>query len=117
MDIHVVLNLFHIVLVAPFFLWIGASRASLPDQAFTVCFMLGLFVTIYHAYKAYIRLSTMSIFVWVNVLHFLWVGPLLMFIGANKKETPRPAFELMLITGFAALGYHLYELAIHNDFM
>ncbi len=116
-DIHVIVNLFHIVLVVPFFLWVGISRGTLPEGTFTACFMLGLFVTLYHGYKAWIRLSQKSNYLWVNLVHMLWVGPLLMYIGAKKKEAPRPAYELLLLTAFAALGYHLYELAAYHDFM
>jgi hypothetical protein len=34
-----------------------------------------------------------------------------------KKDTPRPAYELLLLTAFAAFGYHLYELAAYSDFL
>lgn len=54
---------------------------------------------------------------WVNLIHFLWIGPLILYIGAYKKETPRPAYELLLLTTFGALGYHLYELATQYDFL
>jgi hypothetical protein len=53
----------------------------------------------------------------VNLIHALWIGPLLLYIGAKKKETPRPAYELLLLTAFGALGYHMYELAAHYDFL
>lgn len=117
MDTRVLLNLFHILLVVPFFLWVGVSRGTLPDGTFITCLVLGLIVFLYHGFKAWIRLQQKSGLVWINLVHFLWVGPLLMYIGAKKKEAPRPAYELLLLTGFAALGYHLYELAAHYDFM
>ncbi len=117
MDVHVVINLFHILIVAPFLIWVGVSRGQLPDGVFSVLVGLGLFVTLYHAYKAYTRLVAKSGYAWVNLIHALWIGPLLFYIGANKKETPRAAFELLLLTGFAALGYHMYELAAHYDIL
>lgn len=117
MDYHVLLNLFHILLVVPFFLWVGISRGTLPDGVFTTCLILGLIVFLYHGYKTFVRLQLKSSLVWINLVHFLWVGPLLLYIGAKKKDAPRPAYELLLLTGFAALGYHLYELATHYDFM
>jgi hypothetical protein len=117
MDIHVLLSLFHILLVVPFFLWVGVSRGTLPEGAFTACFIIGLFLVVYHAVKAWIRFQKQSSYLWVNLIHALWIGPLLMYIGARKKDAPRPAYELLLLTGFAALGYHLYELATHYDFL
>ncbi len=117
MDVHVILNLFHIVLVAPFLIWVGISRGNMPEWVFNMLTILGIVLVIYHGYKAYIRFVKQSNYVWVNLIHALWIGPLLFYIGANKKQTQRPAFELLLLTAFSALGYHLYELAAHMDFL
>ena len=117
MDAHVLVNLFHILLVAPFLLWVGISRGNLPDGVFIGLIVLGIIVTLYHAFKAYRRLVAGSGYAWVNIIHALWIGPLLLFIGSKKREGHRPAYELLLLTAFGALGYHLYELAAHYDFL
>lgn len=117
MDTHVILNIFHILIVAPFLIWVGVSRGSLPDGVFTSLIVLGIVITLYHAYKAYNRYVAGSSYIWVNLIHALWVGPLMFYIGVQKKDTPRSAFELMLLTAFGALGYHLYSLASHYDFL
>ncbi len=117
MDARVILNLFHIFLVAPFLIWVGVSRSSLPDGVFIALLILGIIVTLYHSYKAFNRLMNNSAYAWVNILHALWIGPLLLYLGAKKKDAPRPAFELLLLTAFGALGYHLYELAAHYDYL
>lgn len=111
LDGHAYLNLFHIFLVVPFFLWVGIARANLPIPVFWVLVGLGILLAIYHGYKAVIRYMNESPMIWVNLIHALWVGPLLFYIGFNKKDTPRPAYELLLLTAFGALGYHLYEFA------
>ena len=117
MDSHVIINLFHILLVAPFLLWVGISRGDLPDGVFISLIVLGIVVALYHAFKAYCRIMGGSGYAWVNLIHALWIGPLLLFIGAKKREGPRAAYELLLLTAFGALGYHLYELAAHYDFL
>ncbi len=117
MDTHVILNIFHIMLVAPFLIWVGISRDRLPEGVFTALIVLGIVLTLYHGFKAYNRLVAKSSYVWVNLIHALWVGPLLFYVGVNKKETPRSAFELVLLTAFGALGYHMYGLAAHYDFL
>lgn len=114
MDTHVLINLFHILLVVPFFLWVGISRAGLPIAAYWVLVGLGLILIIYHGYKAYLRYTQGSNMIWVNLIHALWIGPLLLYIGLKKKDTERPAYELLLLTTFGALGYHLYELAAYT---
>ena len=115
MDAHVIINLFHIFIAAPFLLWIGIARSSIPDQVFMLLIGLGIFMIIYHGYKAYVKYFKGSNSIWVNVIHVVWVAPLLIYIGANKKETMRPAYELVLLTAFGALGYHLYELAAYTN--
>jgi hypothetical protein len=47
---------------------------------------------------------------WVNLIHILLVGPLLVYIGYNSEKTHRLYFELLLMLGFAAIGYHGYYL-------
>ncbi len=117
MDAHLLVNLFHILLVVPFLLWVGISRGSGPDGVYIACLLLGILVTLYHGYKAWVRFGLKSSYVWVNLIHMLWIGPLLIYIGAKKKEAPRAAYELLLLTAFGALGYHLYEMAAHFDYL
>jgi len=117
MDSHILINLFHILLVAPFLIWVGISRGVVPDWVFTVLLTLGGILILYQGYKSYIRLVQGSTYVWVNLLHVLWIGPLLVYIGYKQKTTPRPAYELLLLTAFGAFGYHLYSLASEYDFM
>jgi hypothetical protein len=116
MDARVILNLFHILAVAPLFLWVGISRTTIPTWVYGLLFFLGLVLVVYHGYKAYVRILQKSTYAWVNLVHALIVGPLLLYIGAMKKDTPRAAYEGLLLVGFAALGYHLYELAMYHDF-
>jgi len=59
-----------------------------------------------------IRARVLSPNLWINVIHVLFVAPLLVYIGFMAKNTPRPAYELLAMVGFAALGYHLYSLIL-----
>jgi hypothetical protein len=38
------------------------------------------------------------------------VGPILIYIGYNREKTSRKYFEILLMLGFAAIGYHGYYL-------
>jgi hypothetical protein len=117
MDGRVVLNIFHILLVAPFLLWIGIARGNIPGEVYTALIVIAILLFLYHGYKAYIRWIQKSENLWVNLIHVVWLAPLLFYIGVNKKETPRSSYELLLFTAFGALGYHLYELATRYDFL
>jgi hypothetical protein len=110
MDTHILLALFHILGVVPFFLYVGFQRSAIDNIVYTVLLTLGVIITFYHGYKAWIRYSAASPYLYVNLIHLLIVGPLLIYIGAKGKDTPRYAYELLLMIAFAAGGYHLYNL-------
>jgi uncharacterized protein with PQ loop repeat len=43
------------------------------------------------------------------------IASLLLWIGYYGKNTGRIAFEMLLMLGFSALGYHLYSLFIMTN--
>lgn len=110
MDTHLLLSLFHIFGVVPFFLYIALSRASTSYTVYKIAFVVGLVITLYHGYKSFLKWKAGSQSLWVNLLHVLFVGPLLIYIGLNEQQTPRAAYELLAIAGFGAGGYHIYNL-------
>jgi len=119
-DPHMILAIFHILFVAPLFFLIAFFRSDMPVWAFRTLFVLGLFILVYHGYKFFVKLAKHSMSAWVNAIHILVAAPLLIYIGLEQKETPRAAYEIALMVGFAALGYHLYNLiymlnTVHTD--
>ena len=112
MDAHLILALFHIALVVPLFLYVGFQRAASPEWIYNLLFGLGLFVLAYHGVKAGIRLMSKSMGAWINLIHVLIVAPLMIYIGYNGKKTGRPAYEMLLMVAFAALGYHLTSIIV-----
>jgi len=63
-------------------------------------------------YRAYTKIRAGSSSLWVNIIHMILVAPVLLWIGYYGKETSRAAFELVLLLGFSALGYHIYSLML-----
>ncbi len=110
MNPHIVLSTFHIIVVVPFFLYVAFSRAANPEWIYNVLLGLGLFLFAYLAFKAAARFIARSPYIWVNLIHALLIAPLLIVIGLYGKKTPRAGYELLLLTAFAALGYHMYSL-------
>jgi len=115
MDTHTLVNILHILIIVPFFLYVGIIKTDIHESVFTLLMVLGLLITLYHGYKLMIRLQLKSGLAWINAIHVLFVGPLLFYIGYKNKDTPRSAFELLLLIAFAAGGYHLYELASYTS--
>jgi hypothetical protein len=112
MDKYFLVVIFHVAVLAPFLLWVGFNRAATPEWVYNVMLGSGLLVLLYHGYKAIGRLASKSPVVWVNLIHVLVVAPLLLWIGYNGKKTERPAYDMLLMIAFAALGFHLYKLIV-----
>ena len=110
MDPHIVLSIFHLLFVAPLFLGVGFMRAATPQWIYWLLVGLGLVIFVYHGFKAWQRWRAGSSYLWVNLVHVALVAPLLVFVGAQQKETPRYGYELMAMVGFAVAGYHIYSL-------
>ena len=109
MNKHLFVRVFHIVIVGALFLYVGIKQTEIPKFLFPVLLALGTGIVLYHAYKAFVHLQHTKSY-WVNLIHILLVGPLLIFIGYNREETPRMYFEMLLMTCFAVIGYHGYYL-------
>jgi hypothetical protein len=109
---HIGLSLFHIFIVSPFFIYVAFVRGQLMPWVFTILQVMGLLVLLYHAYKILVKWRAHSLTVWVNVIHVLAVAPLVIYIGCMAYDTPRWAFEVLAMLGFAALGYHIYSIII-----
>ena len=102
--------LFHIAFVTPLFLTVGFLRTGIPEWFYTILLILGATLFIYHGYKLMLRWKMHSNYAWVNAIHVAFIAARLIYIGYHKKETPRFAYELLLMLGFAALGYHTYSM-------
>ena len=99
-------NLFHILFVGTLFLYVGINKTNIPLVIFPILQYLGILIIIIHSYKAYSNNKN----AWINYFHILFIGPLLIIIGVNGKDTSRKYFELLLMAGFSAIGYHGYYL-------
>ena len=109
MNLYKVVHLFHILIVGSLFLYIGINREKINKIIFKIIFYLGIVIILYHMYKllGYLKANKG---IWVNLIHILIVGPLLIYIGYYEEKTARLYFELLLMLGFASIGYHLYYL-------
>ncbi len=107
---HIIVAIFHIFLVVPLFLFVGMKRTAVADEIYQGLLVMGAFVLGYHLWRLSVKFRSQVSGQWVNLIHAVLIAPLLIYIGANKKETPRFAYELLLMSGFGALGYHLITL-------
>lgn len=111
MNIRLLLQLFHIFFVGSLFLYVGINKTNISEFLFNILLFLGIIIIFYHLYKVYYNINIGKSF-WINIIHILVIGPLLFYIGYKGKNTERLYFELLLMLGFASIGYHLYYLVI-----
>ena len=99
----------HALLIGPALIFIALRPDALPDSAYTALMVLGVFLLGYHAYRAYSKLRV-DASAWVNWIHIFLVAPLLILIGYLKKDAASRYFDMLLMLGAAATGYHAVYL-------
>jgi len=109
-SIHVYISLIHIFLIVPALLAVAFFRSENPDWVYNSLVATGLVVMLYHGYKAFLALMKQTGRAWLYLIHSLLFAPLLLYIGINQKNTPRAAYEMLAMVGFAGLGYHLWSV-------
>ena len=102
---------FHVLVVSALFLYVGIYRNTIFPWMYPVLLGLGVAIVAYHLYKLWIKHGVNG---WVNWIHIFLIGPLLIYIGYNREKTARFLYEIILMLGFASLGYHGYYLVSHN---
>jgi len=107
--------LFHICIVGLLFLYIGFARDQVPEFVFHVLGVLAAFMMLYHLYLAYFKLKDNKS-AWIHWIHILLVAPLLFLLAYLKKDAHRRYFEMLLMLGFAAVGYNTLSLIRDNIF-
>jgi hypothetical protein len=53
----------------------------------------------------------------VNLVHVGLVAPLLLWTGYHGKKTERPAYDMLLLLAFGALGYHTYKAIVLTELL
>jgi len=109
MEIETYVHLFHILIVGSLFLYVGITRNKIPSLMYPILLGLGVIIIFYHCFKVYNYIKLGKSY-WVNLIHVFIVGPLLVYIGYNRENTARLYFEILLMLGFASIGYHGYYL-------
>jgi len=99
-----ILSLTHVLLFAPCLLYIGLKRAATPLWAFQALIIVGAFILLYHISRYFHTGS------YINLIHILIVSPLLIFIGYRGRDSPRSAYEMLLMITFAMVGWHTLNL-------
>lgn len=111
---HIMLSIFHIFLVSPFLIYVGLTRNTMSNTMFNTILGIGLIVLIYHSFKIIYKWNSRQYHsLWINLIHIFIIAPVLLYIGYMKEYSIKPIYEIVLMLGFASLGYHLYSLVVY----
>lgn len=100
-----IVHLAHICIFSALLAYIGITQDKMPKFMYPILLSIGALVILYHIYKSLFKKDA-----WINYIHIFIVGPLFLYIGLYKEETPRKIFEIILMLAFASAGYHGYYL-------
>ena len=106
---HMQLALFHTIVISPLFIYVGIAREQVPDAVFYTLGGLGLAIAGYHIFKAYEKIKAGQS-AWINFIHIFLVVPVLLILGFLGKTANRKYFEMLLLLGFSAFGYHTLSI-------
>ena len=109
MDLHTFYGIFHVLVAAPFLIYVGIKGSSVPSWVYSVLAVIVVGMVGYHGFRAFQKIAD-GRSAWINWIHLLLIVPALSWIVVQREKTPRRAFEMVLMLGFAALGYHGYYL-------
>ena len=109
MNTNFFVHLFHIIIVGGLFLYVGIKKTNIPNLMYVILTILGIIIILYHGFKVYKKIKEGSN-PWINYIHIFIIGPVLLYIGLNGEKTKRLYFEILLMLGFASIGYHGYYL-------
>lgn len=97
--------LFHMLIVGPLLIYIGYDRGrGFSANLFLPMLWLAILGMTYHCLRIIKPRPQQNRIVYVQ--HALFVMPLLMYIGHFKEQTPKIAFNVLLILGVFAELYH-----------
>ena len=109
------LYLTHVLFSAPIFIYIGHFPVIDNKYIGWLILALGIIITLYHLGK-FIQISVSYGYNnWINLIHALVMGPILIYAGW-KKELPYPWAQISLVLGYGAMVNFILNLYKSNFF-
>ena len=100
------ISLFHIFIVAPLLIYVGVKQ-NLSHTFYQFLYYLGIGIILLHLFKSIKKLPRVA---YINYLHVLLFGPLLVYVGYHERNTPWFVYDIIEFIGVLALFYHLIKL-------
>jgi uncharacterized membrane protein YoaK (UPF0700 family) len=109
-DFDIIINLIHIFINGPFFIYIGLVKPN--NILFSIIlFFLAIIIVIAFIY----RYLNKQLYAWLYV-HLLLFATLLFYISYlrfTQQKIPDYLYSFLVAIGIAAIGYHIIKLVKH----
>jgi hypothetical protein len=118
METRTIINLFHILIIAPLAIYIGYKgykQEPVPKFWDLLLFVIAIFGFMYHFFRMINPQQPVVInsFRIVNILHMIVFVPIAVFITYNQyfeQEVPQVLYIILILLGVWALLYNAYSL-------
>jgi len=104
------LYLFHLLVIAPLFIYVGYNKKNINNYIFLSLLVLGIINLTYHLYLVYNYYNKFKFINHLNIMHILFVAPLLIYVGYFKNDTPSIYLDYLFIMGSGLALYFIYKL-------
>jgi prepilin signal peptidase PulO-like enzyme (type II secretory pathway) len=96
----VILNLFHIFVVAPFLIYLGYKKNKAPNYLYLISTILGIILLLYHAYQ-YFKTNW-----WINLMH-IYIGLIFILFGLYGRNLPNFMYNFFYLIAFIIIIWHI----------
>ena len=103
-------NYSHSLIIAPLFIYIGATNGQVMKPLYKLILYLGIISLLYHAYKTVKNYQDGNTMYIVNLFHVFVIAPLLIYVGLKREKTTYPIPSLMYILGIGALVHFFKKI-------
>ena len=110
MNYIIYLYLFHLLIIAPLFIYAGYNKNKSNHYIFLSLLVFGIINLTYHLYLLYNYYNKSKFINHINIMHILFVAPLLIYIGYFKHNTPSIYLDYLFIMGSGLALYFIYKL-------
>ena len=99
--------LFHLIIVGPLLIYITRTKESILYKPIIA---LGTILAIYHLYCFYKNYVDNKFINYINLIHIIFIAPLLIYLGIKKHTVIYPTLDIIAILGAGVMFHSFIKL-------
>lgn len=109
MNISTAINIAHILLIGPLFIYIGLMKGAIHEFIYIILASLGFFVIILHSYLGYFKIIKNKSAL-INLIHIFILAPVMLIVAFYMNSANIFYYRFLLAGGFLTIFYHGFKL-------